>query len=156
MTVPRISLAILAIMAVLFSVNLVTSANRFVNAYRVYDRFELAMTRFSYTSPDDPVEIVMVVSNPTEHTFTVQAIDIRLDIGVHRVGGGILYLDEPVQFPPGHMQEFPMELRINDRTYVRRLNTPTPDWRVTGEIQVVLGSGIEPEWVRFTVRQLPE
>lgn len=153
--VASIAWALLAALAVLASVNLATSTRRFVDAYRVYDELELALTRFDYVEPRTPVAIEMLVSNPTDQTFTVQAIDMRLNVGVHRVGGGVLYLNPPVRFQPGHTQSFPFVLYVNDRDYIQRLTTPTIDWQVTGQIQVVLGPGLDPVWIPFAVRQLP-
>jgi hypothetical protein len=155
-TLRRIAWMLLAALAVLASVNLFTGTRAFVNAYRVYDQMGLEMTRFDYVDPAAPVTIEMVVTNPTGETFEVKAFDMRLNAGVHRVGGGVLYLTPPVRFPTGHRQSFPMELHIDDEDYIERLTTPQVDWRVTGRVQVVLGPGIDPVWISFVVRQLPQ
>jgi hypothetical protein len=152
----RIALVVLAALAVLSSVNLFTGTRAFVNAYRVYDEMGLELTRFDYVDPASPVAIEMVVSNPTGETFDVKAFDMRLDAGVRRVGGGVLYLNPAARFPAGHRQAFPIELHIDDEDYVERLTTPNVDWRVTGRVQVVLAQGIDPVWISFVVRQLPQ
>lgn len=151
----QIALGALLALAILAGVNILSGTGRFISAYQVYDELGLELTRFDYTDEERPVAIEMVVSNPTDKTFTVQALDMRLNVGVHRVGGGVVYLNPPLTFGPGHVQTIPLDLIINDKDYVSRVETPEIDWVVSGQIQVVLGPGIDPVWIPFGVRSLP-
>lgn len=148
-----LALLLLALLAVAAGANMVAASSRFVTAYETYDRLELSLSRFEFTSPDVPVKTEFVVTNPTGQRVTVLAIELRLRLGVHDIGGG--------EARPGTVLErgesfsTPVELAINDKTYVRRASEPL-DWRVSGRVQVRLNPAIDPVWIPFVVRYLPE
>lgn len=155
MTLSRIALTLLGILALVFGVNLVSATNRFVTAYDAYDAVRLEMTEFEYTSPDEPVRTVVTITNPTDITVEVRAIELRLDAGIRRVGGGesrierLAPQDKRDQFTlePGEAQRFEVILNIDDRTYVRDLGDIEIDWQVTGRFMVKLDEGIDAEWI---------
>lgn len=154
MTLQRAALAVLGVLALLLGANLAGAANRYFAAYRTYDELALDMPRFVYSGPEEPVQTELVVSNPSDQEVEVIEIELRLDAGVHRVGGGGV---RPQQvLAPGASVTYPIDIRIFDDDYVRRRAGDTPDWRVTGRIQVELDPKIDPVWIPFSVQRLPE
>lgn len=154
MTLRRSAFLILGVLALLLGANLAAAAGGFFAAYDTYDDLALDMPVFRYTNPDEPVRTELVVSNPSDQQVEVIEIELSLDTGVHRVGGGQMRPLMPI--PPGGSMSFPMDLRIFDSDYVKRQAGPSPDWRVSGRIQVELDPQIDPVWITFSVRQLPE
>jgi sporulation-control protein spo0M len=154
-TLPRIALGLLGVLAIVLGANLVSATNRFVTAYDAYDAVRLELVEFEYTSPDEPVRTVVTITNPTGITVEVRAIELRLDAGIRRVGGGETRINrgstaeqiEAFTLLPGETQEFEIILNIDDRTYVRDLGDAEIDWRVTGRFQVKLDEGIDEEWI---------
>jgi hypothetical protein len=154
-TWPRAALAVLGILAIVLGINLVSATNRFVTAYDAYDAVRLELVEFDYTSPDEPVRTVVTITNPTGITIDVRAIELRLDAGIRRVGGGETRVTVPpapedretFRLDPGEVQQFEIVLNIDDRTYVRDLGNTEIDWRVTGRFQVKLDEGIDEEWI---------
>ena len=155
MIVPRIALGLLGVLAVVLGINLVSATNRFVTAYDAYDAVRLEMTEFEYISPDEPVRTVVTITNPTEITVEVRAIELRLNAGIRRVGGGETRIDsqpspemaDTYTLGPGEAQQFEVLLNIDDRTYVRDLGSVEIDWQVTGRFMVKLDEGIDEEWI---------
>lgn len=155
MTFPRIALALLGILALVLGINLVSATNRFVTAYDAYDAVRLEMTEFEYTGPDDPVRTVVTITNPTGITVEVRAIELRLNAGIRRVGGGETRIEtrapqdirDQFTLAPGEAQQFEVILNIDDRTYVRDLGAVEIDWQVTGRFMVKLDEGIDEEWI---------
>lgn len=148
-----LALLLLAVLAVLAGANMVAASSRFVTAYETYDQLELSLSRFHFTSADVPVETEFVVTNPTGQRVTVLAIELRLKLGVHDIGGGEARPGTVVE--RGESLSTPVDLAINDKTYVRRAAEPL-DWRVAGRVQVRLNPAIDPVWIPFVVRYLPE
>jgi len=152
---PRIALGLLGVLAVVLGINLVSATNRFVTAYDAYDAIRLEMTEFEYVSPDEPVRTVVTITNPTNITVEVRAIELKLNAGIRRVGGGETRIDtRPSQemadvytLDPGEAQQFEVILNIDDRTYVRGLGDAEIDWQVTGRFMVKLDKGIDEEWI---------
>ncbi|MDQ3547343.1 MAG: hypothetical protein M3439_00860 [Chloroflexota bacterium] len=155
MTFPRVALALLGVIALILGVNLVSATNRFVTAYDAYDAVRLEMTEFEYSGPDEPVRTVVTITNPTEITVDVRAIELKLNAGIRRVGGGetrIERLDsqdmrDQFSLAPGEAQQFEVILNIDDRTYVQSLGDVEIDWQVTGRFMVKLDEGIDEEWI---------
>jgi hypothetical protein len=150
--VQRIAFALLAILGLVLGVNLIASSSRFTTAYDVYDQLGLELEQFAYTSPQDPVETTLRVSNPSGQTIKVLAIELRLSAGVHRVGGGELRPEQT--FPPRYSEAYSIPIHINDRDYIERLGTNPIDWRVSGRIQVLLDEALDPVWIPFVVRYI--
>jgi len=150
--VQRIAFGLLVVFGVMLGFNLVTSSSRFVTAYEVYDQLGLELEQFNYTNPDEQVETTLRVTNPSGQTIEVIAIELRLNAGVHRVGGGETRPGEV--FPPQRSASYSIPLNINDSVYVERLGTTEIDWRVSGRIHVLLNDALEPEWIEFAVRYL--
>jgi sporulation-control protein spo0M len=154
-TLSRIALGLLGVLALAFGINLVSATDRFVTAYDAYDKLRLEMTEFHYTSPDEPVQSVVTITNPTGISVDVRAIELKLNAGIHRVGGGETRIissasaseRERFTLSPGESQQFDVTLNIDDPTYVRNLGDAEIDWRVTGRFQVKLGKGIDEEWI---------
>lgn len=155
MTVPRIAMGMLAILAIVLGINIVSATNRFVTAYDAYDAVRLEMVDFQYTNPDEPIQTVVVISNPTGITVEVRAIELRLDAGIRRVGGGETRITrlssqetrEQFSLAPGESQRFEVTINIDDATYVRSLGDSAIDWQVTGRFMVKLDEGIGEEWI---------
>ncbi len=155
MTFPRVALALLGVIALILGVNLVSATNRFVTAYDAYDAVRLEMTEFEYSGPDEPVRTVVTITTPTEITVDVRAIELKLNAGIRRVGGGetrIERLDsqdmrDQFSLAPGEAQQFEVILNIDDRTYVQSLGDVEIDWQVTGRFMVKLDEGIDEEWI---------
>lgn len=155
MTFPRVALALLGVLAIVLGVNLVSATNRFVTAYDAYDAVRLEMIDFEYSSADQPVRTVVTISNPTEITVEIRAIELKLDAGIRRVGGGETRIDsrapqdlrDQFTLAPGESQEFEVILNIDDRTYVEDLGDIEIDWQVTGRFMVKLDEGIDEEWI---------
>lgn len=152
MIVQRTALGLLVLLAVILGINLVTSSSRFTTAYDVYDQLGLELEQFEYTNPDEQIATSLRVTNPSGKTIEVIAIELRLNAGVHRVGGG--ELRPGVEFPPNHSAAYSIPLNINDSDYVERLGSDEIDWRVTGRIQVLLDEAIDSIWIPFVVRYL--
>jgi hypothetical protein len=154
-TFPRVALAVLGVLALVLGVNLVSATNRFVTAYDAFDAVRLEMTEFEYVSPDEPVRTVVTITNPTAITVEVRAIELKLDAGIRRVGGGETRIErlapreeqDRFTLAPGEAQRFEVFLNIDDRTYVRGLGDVEIDWRVTGRFMVKLDEGIDEEWI---------
>lgn len=148
-----IALCVLILIAILAGANLVVASGRFNSAYQAYDQLGLTLTRFDYVSPDDPIQTEFVISNPTDEQVTVLVVELRVQIGVHDTGGG--EFREVATLRRGESYTVTVPLRINDKEYVRRAKTPL-DWRVSGRVQVQLNPAIDPVWIPFVVRYLPE
>ena len=155
MTFPWVALGILGMLAVVFGINLISATDRFVTAYDAYDAVRLEMTEFEYLNPDEPVRTVVTISNPTGITVEVRAIELRLNAGIRRVGGGETRVNtrpsqemaEMYTLDPGESQQFEVLLNIDDRTYIRNLGDVEIDWQVTGRFMVKLDEGIDEEWI---------
>jgi hypothetical protein len=153
-TVTRVATAALAALAILLGINLVGATSRFVTAFEVYDRLEMRMPHFYYSDPDTPIATTFEVTNPTRQEVLLMEIELGLNAGVRRVGGG---LTRPMtRLGPGETLSFDINLAINDRGYVRRLETDEIDWRVRGRMQIQIEEGIDPVWISFIVRYLEE
>jgi hypothetical protein len=154
MSIQRVSLALLAILAVALGINLVSASSRFVAAHDTYDRIEMELTAFRYVDPESPVETTFVVRNPTGRSIEVIEIELALNAGIHRVGGGVA---RPVaDVPSGDILSTPIDVIIFDRDYVRRQDGEPIDWRLRGRLMVRIDPDIDPEWIPFTVRYIPE
>lgn len=148
-----VALCVLILIAIVAGANLVVASGRFNSAYQAYDQLGLTLTRFDFTSPEDPIQTEFVISNPTEERVTVVAVELRVQIGVHDTGGG--ESRERATLQRGESYTVQVPLRINDKEYVRRAKKPL-DWRVSGRVQVQLNPAIDPVWIPFVVRYLPE
>ncbi len=155
MSLPRqfVALGLLAVLAILAGANMFVASSRFVAAYDAYDRLELSLTRFEYERPEQPIETTFVVANPTGERVRVREIELRLRIGVHDIGGG--EVRPGTELGRGESLSVPVQLAIDDENYVRRASEPL-DWRVSGRVQVQLNPAIDPVWVPFVVRYLPQ
>jgi LEA14-like dessication related protein len=153
-TTQRIALGLLLVLAVVFGINLISSAGQFSTAYEVYDRLGLELEEFRYVNPDEPVTSVLRVTNPPNKEIEIIAIELRLNAGLRRVGGGETRPEQVLA--PNESQSFAVRMAIDDRTYVRDIGLPDEqiDWRVSGRIQVRLAESLDPVWIPFVVRYL--
>ena len=147
MTVRRAGLAALALLAVIFGYNLYSAASGFVTAYDTYDRLEMRLARFNYTNPNAPIDIGFEIANPTGETVQVTTIEVFVDAGVHRVGGGTLTPRQ--RFEPNYREIFAIDGNIDDTDYVTRLNGQQITWGVSGRVLVQLHAGLDPVWIPF-------
>jgi hypothetical protein len=150
--VQRLAFGLLALLAIVLGVNLIASSSRFTTAYEVYDQLGLELEQFDYTDPDTPVATTLRVTNPSGQTIDVIAIELRLNAGVHRVGGGETRPE--MEFRPQQSETFAIALNISDSRYVEQLGDGDIDWRVTGRIHVQLDDSIDPIWIPFVVRYI--
>lgn len=150
MTLRRAGLAALALAAVFFGANLYAATSGYVTAFDTYDRVQMRLASFDYTSPEQPVAIGFEVGNPTGQTIEITTIEVYIDVGVHRVGGGTI---NPRQtFAPGQTQTFAIAGDINDPGYIARNAGSRVDWGVSGRILVTLHAGVDPVWIPFAGR----
>jgi hypothetical protein len=151
--VQRIALGLLAIFAMAMGLNLISATSRFVEAFKTYDTLHLALTEFHYTDPSSPIETRFEVGNTSRRTIDVIAIELNLNVGVHRVGGGENRVLDTLA--PGQTASYPVLLNIFDRDYVERRVVGTPDWRVRGRVMVEIDPAIGPVWINFVARYIP-
>ena len=147
MTLRRAGLGALALVAALFGYNLVTATNGFVTAYDTYDRLAISLARFDYSAPEAPIAIGIAIGNPTDQTVEIRTIEVFINAGVHRVGGGTLSPGQ--RFEPGRQATYAIEGDINDTDYVARLAGQPISWGISGRILVQLHSGLDPVWIPF-------
>lgn len=154
MIVQRVAIGLLAVLSVLLGLNLIGATSRFVTAYDTYDRIEMELTQFDYIDPDTPIAATFVVRNPTNREIEVIEIELGANAGVHRVAGGTARPQTIV--PAGGELTTPLDIVISDRDYVRRLGDGEIDWRIRGRLMVKIDEDIEPDWIPFSVRFVPE
>ncbi len=155
MTIPRVAIGLLGVLALIFGINLISATDRFVTAYDAYNAVRLELVEFEYIDPDTPVRTVVEITNPTGITVDVRAIELRLNAGIRRVGGGETRINrlasqdirDQFSLGPGEVQRFEVQLNIDDSTYVRDLGDAEIDWQVTGRFMVKLDEGIDEEWI---------
>jgi hypothetical protein len=152
--VQRIALLLLAALALVLGINLISATSRFTNAYETYDTLYLELTSFNYTDPDTPVPTTFTIGNPTRNTIEVIEIELNLNAGIHRVGGGTNRVLDVLE--PGETRGYPVELLIFDRDYITRRIEGEPEWRMRGRVMVSIDPAIEPVWIPFVVRYIPE
>ena len=154
MKLRRAALAALALLTIFLGANLYTATSRFVTAFDTYNRLELRLDRFAFGGPDAPVSIDLTIGNPTRDRFIVRALEVRLDAGARRVGGGDMRRE--IAFAPGQYETLRVDAAINDRTYVGQLRGQAIDWGVSGRVLVELGHGVEAVWIPFATRYVTE
>lgn len=151
MIVERLSLLILAILAVVMGANYVSASSRFLDANRAYDELELQLESYQYRNPQSPVYYSISVRNPAGSAVEVLELRTTLRAGVQLVGGGDLRASQTLE--PGDAVVYDVTARINDVAVMERLEAEGPvEWLIRGEIQVRFDDSIEPVWVRFAVR----
>lgn len=148
-----LALLLLGLLAIIVGSNMVVASGRFVAAYETYDRLELSLSRFHYTSSDDPIDAELLITNPDGERMTILAVELHLRLGVRDIGGGEARPKEVLE--RGGSLAVPVELAINDANVVRRADEPL-DWRVSGRVQVRLREGTPSVWIPFVVRYLPQ
>lgn len=149
MTVERISMLVLALVAVVMGANYVSASSRFLDANRAFQGLTLELESFTYQNPQSPVYYAITVENPAETDVEVLAVRTTLRAGVQLVGGGELYATEVLQ--PHESFTYDVTAHISDVSLVERAESEGPiDWLIRGEILVRLDPGISPVWVRFS------
>lgn len=153
------ALGLLAVLALVLSINLFSATGRFVDAFESYDQLELELTSFTYTTVDAPIETTFRITNPTDRAIDILSIELRINAGVRRVGGGEVR-PQPTDAVSGRLAagasaEWTILLAINDRTYVDQLDQTAIDWQMTGRIQVRVDADIREEWIPFRVGSIP-
>ncbi len=150
MTIERIALTLLAIAAVVLSVNYVSATTRFFAANQAYDLLEPSLEDFTFTGVEDPVLVDFGIANPSGTDVVILQVRVTLRAGLQGVGGGSAQVREPL--PAGESMVVRIDAAISDRNYVRNLEGQQISWLLSGEIQVQLDPDIEPVWVDFRVR----
>jgi hypothetical protein len=146
-TLRRGGLGALALVAAVFGYNLVTATSGFVTAYDTYDRLAISLAQFEYSAPEEPIAIGIAIDNPTDQTVEIRTIEVFINAGVHRVGGGTLNPGQ--RFAPGNQETFAIQGDINDTNYVSRLAGQPINWGISGRILVQLHRGLDPVWIPF-------
>jgi hypothetical protein len=149
-TIERISIVVLALIAVVMGANYVSATSRFLDANRAYDSLGLTLESFGYEDPETPFLVEFGVENPAGTEIEVLSIRLTLRAGLQSVGGGELFIRESLQ--PGETQVYAVPVRISDLTYMRRLEDDEISWLIRGEIQVRLDADMSPVWIQFSVR----
>lgn len=150
MTIERIALTLLAIAAVVLSLNYVSATTRFFAANQAYDLLEPSLEGFTFTGVDDPVLVDFGITNPSSTDVSILQVRVTLRAGLQGVGGGSVQVQESLH--AGESMVVRIDAVISDRTYVRNLDGTEISWLLSGEIQVQLDPDIEPVWVDFRVR----
>ena len=146
---------LLGVLAVVMGVNYVSASSRFLDANRAYDSLTLSLVDFKYQGPDQPVQIAIGVENPAGTSIEVLALRVTLRAGLQQVGGGEIRVDDIL--PAGASTTYLIDGRIDDRTYVSRLDPAAAiRWRIRGEIRVRLDQDVAPVWIRFAVETQSE
>lgn len=154
MSVERIALSLLAIAALVLSVNYVSATTRFFAANQAYDLLEPSLQGFAFTGADDQVLVDFGISNPSDSDVTILQVRVTLRAGLQGVGGGSVQVHELL--PAGASDVYRIEANISDRSFVRSLEGTEISWLLSGEIQVQLDPDIDPVWVDFRVRTVSQ
>lgn len=148
MTVERISMFVLTLVALLMGANYVSATSRFLDANRAFQELTLELASFNYENPQLPVYYSVTVTNPAKTDVEVLAVRTTLRAGVQLVGGGELYATEVLQ--PDESFTYDITAHISDVSLVERAELEGPIvWLIRGEILVRLDQEISPVWVRF-------
>ncbi len=147
--VERLSLVLLALIALVMGANYVSASSRFLDANRAYDEIAVHLESFTYRDARSPVHFAITVSNPAGTAIEVLAIRTTLRAGVHLVGGGELYATDVLS--PGDAVTYEVNARINDVSVLERVEAEGPiEWLIRGEFQVRLDEDLQPVWLRFS------
>lgn len=152
MTPERICLGLLALIALVMSINYVGATGRFLDANRAYDGLALTLETFEFTSAQEPVGVAILVENPADTDIDVIALNITLRAGLQSVGGGEIRVNEVL--PAGASRLFEVSARITDQNIVRQLEHSDINWLIRGEIQVRVDEDLAPVWIQFSVRAI--
>jgi hypothetical protein len=152
LTPERISISVLALLALVLGANYVSATGRFLDANRAYDGLDLSLVDFQFTSVEDPVLVQIAVDNPSETDIEILALNVTLRAGLQSVGGGEVRVNEIL--PAGGATEVLVDARITDQNVVVRLEGAEISWLMRGEIQVRLDNALAPVWIQFSVRTI--
>lgn len=150
MTIERISLVILALIAVVMGANYVSAAGRFLDANRAFDALSLTLESFAYEDAETPFQVEIGVENPAGTDIEILAVHLTLRAGLQTVGGGELHVQDILH--PDDVVVYTIPVRITDVNHVRRIEDREISWLIRGEIQVRLDADINPVWIQFSVR----
>lgn len=150
MSIERISVVILALIAVVMGANYVSATSRFYDANKAYDALALDLVSFTYSGASDPVPVEISIENPSTNSIDILALRLTLRAGLQNVGGGEIYLGE--QLASGASQTYLVPARILDQNIMRRLEEDEIRWLIRGEVQVRIDEDMEPVWIQFSVR----
>lgn len=150
MTIERIALTLLALIAVVMGANYVSATSRFLDANRAYDSLSLTLESFEFTDAVSPVLVEIGIENPSPNAIEIRALNVTLRAGVQSVGGGDLFINEVLE--QGQKQTYVVNARVVDKNYVSRLEDGEISWLMRGEVQVRLDADIAPVWIQFSVR----
>ena len=150
----RVALGLLALIALVMSVNYVSATGRFLDANRAYDGLGLSLDEFSYTGVESPVRVRLTVANPSDSDVDILALRISLRAGLQLVGGGEIYVNDVLA--AGESRSYQVDAEIDDKNVVSRIESEGINWLLRGEIQVQLDERVEPVWIQFSVRTITE
>jgi hypothetical protein len=150
-TVERISMFLLALIALVMGANYVSASSRFLNANRAYEGLELQLESFTYRNARSPIYYSITVGNPAGTAIEVLALRTTVRAGAQLVGGGEIYSTEVLS--PGDSTTYAVTAQISDIAVLERAEAEgSIDWLIRGELQVRLDEDVESVWVQFSVR----
>ena len=150
MSIERISVVILALIAVVMGANYVSATSRFYDANKAYDALALSLVSFEYSGVTEPVPVEINIENPSSNSIDILALRLTLRAGLQNVGSGEIYIDE--QLFSGATQTYLVPARILDQNVMLRLEDDEIRWLIRGEVQVRIDADMEPVWIQFSVR----
>ncbi|CAN5301006.1 hypothetical protein BH23CHL1_BH23CHL1_05340 [soil metagenome] len=149
MRVERLSLLLLALIAVVMGVNYVSASSRFLHANRAFQELTLELDSFTYRNPQSPVYYAITIGNPANTEVEVIAIRTTLHSGLQLVGGGEIRAAEVLATDESTTYE--VTARISDVSLVERAESEGPiKWIVRGEVLVRLDLDMTPVWIQFS------
>jgi len=153
-TIERVALTLLALIAVVMGANYVSATSRFLDANRAYDRLELTLESFEFSDAASPVLVEIGIGNPSSNRIEILAMNVTLRAGVQSVGGGDLFLNDVLE--QGQRETYVVNARVVDQNFVSRLEGSEISWLIRGEVQVRLDADIAPVWIQFSVRAVTQ
>jgi hypothetical protein len=153
-TIERVALTLLALIAVVMGANYVSATSRFLDANRAYDRLELTLESFEFSDAASPVLVEIGIENPSSNAIEILAMNVTLRAGIQSVGGGDLFLNDVLE--QGQRETYVVNARVVDQNFVSRLEGSEISWLIRGEVQVRLDADIAPVWIQFSVRAVTQ
>lgn len=148
MIVERVALALLVLLAGVFGVNLAAGTARYNDTFKTYDLLTFSVVEFTYNGPNDPIDVALRITNPSDHDVDVLVIEIALRTGGQAIGGG--QARPGITVAAGESVVVPFTAQISFPNYLERLGPdPVLEWQATGRIRVRLDPDLETTWVPY-------
>lgn len=148
MTVERVALALLVLLAGVFGVNLAGGTARFIDSFETYDLLTFSVEEFTYNGPHEPIDVALRVTNPSDQDIDITAVEIAYRTAGRAMGGGAVR--PGITLPAGESVVVPFQARISFPTHLEQLGPDAElEWLATGRIRVRLDPDLDTTWVAF-------